>query len=85
MSRKRQKITRLYQRGLKCSYCGKLKFFYANEIAVMNSSPGNRIQCQNCGHTHWDECPKSKRVKELKALTALELSSKRSKQGIRFM
>jgi len=57
-----------YRRGLKCSYCGKLRYFWDSEIAMMNSTYGRREQCQNCGHTHWDECPHSKRKKELKVI-----------------
>ena len=57
-----------YMRGMRCSFCGVLRYFHDSEMARMNSSVGNRVQCQSCGHTHWDECPKSKRVKELKAV-----------------
>jgi len=79
----RHNLRRQAQRALMCSHCGKRTYFYDNEISRMNSSPGNRVQCQNCGHTHWDECPKSKRVKELKALNAIPTHT--SKQGVEFL
>lgn len=69
---KKKRTARRYQRGLICSHCGTLKYFFDNEIAVMNSTPGRRVQCQNCGHTHWDVCPKSKRKKELDEIGKIE-------------
>ena len=61
------KIGQRGQRGLRCSCCGELRYFWSNEITSMNVAAFRRVQCQNCGHTHWEECPRSKRVKELKA------------------
>jgi len=80
--RGRHNLKRQAQRGLKCSQCGKLKYFFDYEISRMNSSPGNRVQCQHCGHMHWDECPKSKRVKELKRV---QIPTSKSTTGIEFL
>jgi hypothetical protein len=80
---KSQRLKRQMQRGMKCSYCGKLKYFYDREIAVMNSTAGRREQCQHCGHTHWDECPQSKRVKEIKTLD--KMPTRRSDSGVEFI